>query len=446
MLGMNILNIAINRQSIRYTAVFMTLLYAFITRSIFAKYIFQNWVGRYSYYGVTYICLAVGLWYAFGYDGDVLYIPKKSLGILSIFLVIFIGLCIKGSLYDLIYYGLALLLPFSIDQEIRKSAFFAKLFVVLGLFFALGCIINFFFPAEFKAVFYPMFSQSALESLASVETLSGGSTYYAGFTSQVGYTSFYIPLGIGAVFCFREIFFKRGWFLMIGAMLAGLLLTGKRGPVLFLMAALSAVYFVDGYGVERVIRVAQILGALIVGFILLAVIANVTQLDGIVRIYDAVLELLTYGSVEDEGRAQLQRQAMYYFEMRPIFGIGWNNFKNIYYLRGTYVHCIYIQLLCETGLVGFCTFMSFFGSRLLYTMAWVIRNRKNAPTLESQFIAFSLFIQLYFLLYGLSENPLYDIEITIFYFFGVGISYVPLISGNYKPGCAVAFSTIYRKN
>lgn len=432
---MNLLNLAINRQSIRYTAVFLTLVYAFITRSIFAKYIFQNWVGRYSFYGVTYICLAISLWYAFGYDGVFIYVPKKLFGILSIFFVITVGLCIKGDMYDLIYYGLALLLPFAVGQDIKKSAFFAKFFVVMGLFFTLGCIINFLFPAEFKSIFLPMFSESGQASLASVEELSGSSTYYAGFTSQVGYTSFYLALGIGAVFCFREIFFKRSWIFLIGGMLAGLLLTGKRGPLLFLMAALSAVYFVDGYGVEKVIRVAQIAGALILGFAVLAVIANATQLDGIVRIYEAVLDLITSGSVEDEGRAQLRRQAMYYFEMRPIFGIGWNNFKDIYYARGTYVHCIYVQLLCETGLVGFLAFMTFFGSRLLHTMAMVMQNRKNRATLESQFVSFSLFVQAYFLLYGISGNPLYDIEETILYFFAVGISYIPLTSDDHTPSC-----------
>src|SRR5699024_8134591 len=109
-----------------------------------------------------------------------------------------------GDMYDLIYYSLALLLPFAVGQDIRKSPFFAKFFVVMGLFFAFGCILNVLFPAEFKAVFVPMFSQIGQASLASVEEISGTSTYFAGFTSQVGYTSFYLALGIGAVFCFRE--------------------------------------------------------------------------------------------------------------------------------------------------------------------------------------------------------------------------------------------------
>ena len=427
------MDITINRQNIRYAAVFMTLLYAFITRSIFAKFIFQNWIGLISFYAVTYACLAISFVNAFGYDGVFIYMPKKLFGILAVFFVITVGLCIKGDMYDLIYYGLALLLPFAVGQDIRKSSFFAKFFVVMGLFFAFGCILNVLFPAEFKAVFVPMFSQSGQASLASVEEISGTSTYFAGFTSQVGYTSFYLALGIGAVFCFREVFFKQVWIFMIGGMLAGVLLTGKRGPLVFLMAALSAVYFIDGYGVERVIRVLQIVGALVVGFVMLTIIANATQLDGIMRIYEAVLDLITSGSVEDAGREQLKRQAMYYFELRPIFGIGWNNFKDVYYTRGTYVHCIYIQLLCETGLVGFCVFMAFFGSRLFHTIALVMRSRKNGVTLESQFISFSLFVQLYFLLYGITGNPLYDIEETILYFFAVGISYIPLKSEEPAP-------------
>ena len=77
--------------------------------------------------------------------------------------------------------------------------------------------------------------------------------------------------------------------------------------------------------------------------------------------------------------------------------------------------------------------MAFFGSRLFHTIALVMRSRKNGATLESQFISFSLFVQLYFLLYGITGNPLYDIEETILYFFAVGISYIPLESEQLTP-------------
>lgn len=422
------MKISRDSNTIRCIAVFMTLLYAFTTRSILAKFLFQNQIELLLFYGITYACLIISFGNAFDANGGHLYAPKGFYSIAVLFIVIAMGLGVTGNSYSLIYYGLALLLPFSMNREIKQHNFFAKFFVGMALFFAVGCFVNFLIPAIFKAVFIPLYSASAQQSLADVEQLAGTSTYFAGFTSQVGYTSFFISIGVGAAFCFKDSVFARGWRIFIGIMLGGLLLTGKRGPLFFLLIALSIIYFTDGYGRERIVRTAQIVGALILAYIALSTIANLTKIDGIIRIYDAVHEFLTSGSVEDAGRNQLHEQALYYFKEKPILGIGWSNFRELYAFRGTHVHCIYLQILCETGLVGFCIFMVFFLTRLLRTFSAVKESRFMDTSIENGWVKFSLFIQIYFLLYGITGNPLYDIEETIIYFFAIGISYIPLFS------------------
>ena len=72
--------------------------------------------------------------------------------------------------------------------------------------------------------------------------------------------------------------------------------------------------------------------------------------------------------------------------------------------------------------------MMFFATRLFKTFFSVMKSRFLNNSLESGWIKFSLFIQLYFLLYGITGNPLYDIEETIIYFFAIGISYIPISS------------------
>ena len=115
---------------------------------------------------------------------------------------------------------------------------------------------------------------------------------------------------------------------------------------------------------------------------------------------------------------------MLYFEQSPVFGIGWNNFMKMFTLRNTHCHNIYYQLLCETGIVGFSVFIFFFVTRIIGTIKKlnlsIYMEMKEAPWLK-----LSLFIQVFFLLYGFSGNPLYDIEETILYFFAVGISFLP---------------------
>lgn len=428
------MKISINHNNIRYLAVFMALLYAFTTRSILAKFLFQNQIELFAFYGITYASLIMSFIYSFFYDGVHLYAPKGFFSILSLFIVIIVDLFMAENSYSLIYYGIALLLPFAVFDKIKKSTFFIKLFVIMAMFFAIGCIINFIFPLMFKTVFFPMYSTSAQQSLTEVEMISGTSTYFAGFTSQVGYTSFFISLGIGAIFCLKDIIYKKTWSYLMIVMFAGLLLTGKRGPIVFLLIALSVIYFWNEHGRARIVRLAKIIGAFVLVFVLLAIIANVTKIDGIIRIYDALYAFLTSGSLEDAGRTQLYEQALEYFRENPIFGIGWTNFRVLYDFRSTHVHCIYLQLLCETGLVGFGIFTIFFATRLKRTLKLLKETGDVGRTLESTWIKFSLFIQLYFLLYGITGNPLYDIEETIIYFFAIGISYLPLLTNNNKIG------------
>ena len=72
--------------------------------------------------------------------------------------------------------------------------------------------------------------------------------------------------------------------------------------------------------------------------------------------------------------------------------------------------------------------MIFFLTRLLRTFSAVKESRFIGTPIENGWARFSLFIQIYFLLYGITGNPLYDIEETIIYFFAIGISYIPLFS------------------
>lgn len=116
----------------------------------------------------------------------------------------------------------------------------------------------------------------------------------------------------------------------------------------------------EGYGREKLYRVFKIAGLLVAMFVALAFLAKFTGSDGIKKIYETFQELITSGSVDDAGRTQLHEQAIRYFIANPILGIGWTNFMKMFTLRNTHVHCIYLQLLCETGLVGFIAFVGFF--------------------------------------------------------------------------------------
>lgn len=418
-----------SRKTSRVLGICLAMLYAFSTRTILYGFLYGTNIQLWVYYSILYICLGVSFLKTFNKTAEHLYVPRGLLGVLSILFVMLYSMNNAENLSSMIYYGIAILLPFAFTSEMKLSKKASKVLVAVGLFFAIGCWINFMFPMLYSTLIYPLFSESAKMSLEQVERLTEKEVYYAGFTSQVGYTSFFLNIALGTLFCFRKSVFKRTYVVIGSILLFALLLTGKRGPFIFGLLALIIIYFAEGKGREKFYRVVKIGLFSITAFLVLTLVAKYTEMEGIQRIYDAVWQLLISGSIEDAGRNQLYEKAIEYFLGNPFWGIGWANFQKMFSLRSTHVHCIYLQLLCETGIIGFTVFLSFFVSRLLATIQKFQRVIADGCSVESSWIELSLFIQIYFLLYGITGNPLYDVEETIIYFFGIGISYLPLLHG-----------------
>ena len=421
------MKININKKSVNYIAVYMTMFYSFVTRSILATFVFHNMVMILVVYGIIYIGLICAFLKSFDRKFGHLYAPKGLFSLLLLAIIMIFEMSVSDSLSSMRYYSMALLLPLTMLPEMKESKTGSIVFAVIGVFFSFGCFLNYFFLPVYRVSIKPLFSTNALESINATEKLTGSSIFAAGFTSQVGYTSFFLIVCIGAVFCFRKTVFKYASYPLLLFMIGALLLTGKRGPVAFFVVALMFVYFMEGYGKEKIYRVFQIVGILVALIIILTLLNKFTDSDGIKRIYETFEKLLHSGSIDDAGRTQLHEQALWYFGKNPIFGIGWTNFMKMFTLRSTHVHCIYLQLLCETGVVGFAIFIGFFVKRFISTLNQARAVSPSKDSLDSCWIRFSLYVQAYFLMYGITGNPLYDVEETIIYFFAIGISYLPLL-------------------
>ena len=403
-------------------AVFLALFYAFTTRSILGPIIYRGiilWV----YYGVLYACLLVCFWRRFMRDGQHLYVPKYFFSIILLFLVILFGLFRTGDLGNLLHYGIALMLPFAMKPEMKANKTIGVVFVIIGIILFIGCLINFLFPIAYNRVILPLFSESVQKSLHWQTELG---IYFFGFTTQVGYTSFFLSVAMGGLFCFRKNVFK-GWFIPLSILLAfGMLLTGKRGPVVFLLIGVLFIYFYESHGKERFVRVFQIALIIVAAYVVLFFLSTYTNNAGITRIFESIQQLVLTRDIKETGREQLRNQAIRYFRSHILTGIGWTNFKNFFSLRNTHVHNIYFQLLCETGIIGSFIFMTFFAKQLLQTLNKLKQVKSNGY--EYSWLLLSLFIQIYFLLYGITGNPLYDVEEIILYFFAVGVSNLSLLS------------------
>ena len=127
----------------------------------------------------------------------------------------------------------------------------------------------------------------------------------------------------------------------------------------------------------------------------------------------ASVQALLRGEDVSSGRIGLYKHAISLFLKHPIFGIGWGNYKGttvgvVTQATPFEVHNIFLQLLCETGIVGCVCFVV----PMIYTLVRTIRYYGQLVSLNpngnwTKLMGFSCLFQLYFLLFGMTDNVLY---------------------------------------
>lgn len=417
------INLSGNR-TVNKIAIAFVLLYALATRSILSRILFASTPQVLLYYFICYVSLLICFINSFRRESNHLYAPRGFFSIGMVFFITSLGMLHARSAKDVVLYGMAFLLPFSTTIKTIKNLKLIRAFEIGGIIIATGTFLNFLMKQIYRSILPYIFMDSDLSSAQWVASIGTG---FPGVFSQVNYTAFFLGIAIGAAFSFRKSIFSNVWVAIVTFMFAGVLLTGKRGAVVYIFATLLFCYFIEGRGKEKLFRVFKIVVFAMAAYGILFLVARVTNVQGIKKIFETVQAFITGGKVDNTGRSQLQEQAWRYFIGNPLFGIGWGNFRKMFTLRSTHVHCIYLQLLCEMGTVGAGIYYLFFFKQILLGInkfkATVVTEKIN----ENAWIEFSLFGIVYFLLFGLTENPIYDLEEFIFFMFFVGIINLPIL-------------------
>lgn len=124
------------------------------------------------------------------------------------------------------------------------------------------------------------------------------------------------------------------------------------------------------------------------------------------------------------GRVDVWLKAFSMFGKHSLVGIGWGQYVN----QGGWfwnIHNIYIQLLVETGIIGFIIYCGWFLFHLVRTWSIYSKMRVNPEdytNIDYCLMNFSLAMQIFFILYGFTGNPLYDREMFVPYFIACAIS------------------------
>ena len=258
-------------------------------------------------------------------------------------------------------------------------------------------------------------------------TQNGLYGYRAALADHYSQNGSYITIVLLAVFavylCMNKTEKKRKLLLVFGIVACiALLLTSKRAHLLFGIATLIVVYYVVNPR-KRVQRSFKLMMVAVVAIILLNFL-----IDYIPEISQVFERFQAAGS----DNASLSRFIMWdrafsIFKQNPFLGIGWYGFR---YKSGlseftgatSGCHNIYLELLCETGLIGFLIFIFAMGSSLFCTLKNInLTYSINDETLKHlrRTLAVSFAIQFFVLLYGLTGNPLYD---NTFCFYSIAIA------------------------
>ena len=361
---------------------------------------------------------------------SVIFSPKGKISfntLLICAIMLFIGISIvrfalksssSGSVMDVLMtsvpFVISVVLIFSLQAEDYK--FIIRLVIIFSLINAAATLYFYFDAASFSRFIEPLYNNNS-ESIIS-HTQSG-------LTGNFTTNAIYLSLGLLSVFGITATYKKeknKYWIAALILLSVTLLLTAKRGHLLFSVATILFLYFLNERGKNNISKMITNIGlCLALVFIFYALTLFIPELS-------VIFERFTASEITN-GRIPLYYAAVQMFIKNPVFGIGWGMFKfefssyvklHIEYIE---VHNVYLQLLAETGAAGFIVFIMFFinniGSAVRLFTNPVYRERLTKDMISG--LNFSIGIQAFFLLYCMTGNPLYDIQMYLPYCFACSV-------------------------
>ena len=320
----------------------------------------------------------------------------------------------NGAFLDMLVFccGLFLVLLYSDKEDVYK--YIIMTIQAFAIFYGLGILLRNFAPPVYRA---------ALNIFPATYRLTllkfGGA---GGFSTNVGYTAGYAIAGIFATLADSSIPRKRPIINLLKDcaillfLMFALAMTGKRGPIIFCVVTVVYCYTAPAQYLQKLKRYWKV-------FLMVGAAAAIFEFyrptfSSLPIVRRAVDTLARYNRGEDysSGRFRLYTWAWKLFQENTLLGIGWGAFRattpgNVTLARPMEAHNIYLQLLCENGVVGFVCFFALFlifwnSTRLAYC-----RCRQHPPSKPNAWtglVYFSFAYQTFFLMYGVTGNPLYD--------------------------------------
>lgn len=207
----------------------------------------------------------------------------------------------------------------------------------------------------------------------------------------------------------------------------GLLLTGKRAHLFMGLFVFFLSFFIGFEGKRRANKVmASVITAIVLVGGLLFITSFLPEDNTIVKGVNTFRNF----DLEDEdvmhGRALLFSEAILMGNSAPLTGHGWGSYKKTvdYHGFNTDAHNIYLQLYAEVGLIVLSMFVIAAILLIIENVNILRRLRRLLPekSQEVELARLAFCFVLFFFLYGLTGNSLYNID--FFIVLGLGVSII----------------------
>lgn len=214
--------------------------------------------------------------------------------------------------------------------------------------------------------------------------------------------------------------------------ITSLIMLKKRGFVLSgFVAIVIVVFFKLLHRRSQLILEIDIQKVVKIAFVIIAAIGLCVVLYSRTEFFkDIADDFIEKFSNEDStfsGRTTLYEIALRLFHTSPLTGIGWGRYRahtlgvGLDSLVATYdTHNVYLQVLCETGITGFSVYVIALITVLVTSFRTYSQTIiKGADSYEKISCEFGLELILFFVLYSMSGNPLYDYAFISTFFIGI---------------------------
>ena len=329
-------------------------------------------------------------------------------------------------LFDFLIFLSCFLLCIAFSKKLDDYRKILHLLVIFSCFFSAGVLLQRFIPSLYNTIMriFPSRLASAIRSHGyNAESGSG----VRGFTINTNFSAGYILAGLLVLVSRMLINNKprKKNIILLAFLILAVLYTRKRGHLLFMSIAIIMTYLIPARKTQKLKRIWNIFLVLLILLLLFYIARDALSQIPMFRIIILTFEKIESGEDFTTGRFKLFQWAIELFRKNPLFGIGWGKYRTT--VAGTVVrnksletHNVYLQLLSETGIIGFITFVgAFFSAWFLTKNHYCECIKETDPNLSEwrSALFFSFAYQTFFMLYCLTGNPLFDQFYQIMYLF-----------------------------